>query len=480
MALACSHSTAPTGKARITGKFAGAFSAEQTFTVKVAVPNLVVGVSKQFDEYETKLTEDGSFSLSIPLFNAAYAILSINDNDKNYGAVFLSPDKETKLALSLNETDKIQIKVIKGQGLTPEEIDITNSLFVEFIQKKIDPNSLSELRFDMSPEEYMDYILQWTEKQISIIVGGGENLPENLKQMLNEQLKWYTYINYLFGYEDMVRYLYENQQTGKETDDAVFIPVKPDKTYYSFLRFFDFNNPPCFNNPDYPKIFQQILANSVLNIPRIDSLPLTDWLKEVKTIMAPLVGSDTGLFYDMLALHAYLQQLGESKPLSTGQIAEIKSFFKNPTYTDFIFAENDTLLKQAYSSNADNKKTVESIVSSYKGKVVVIDFWATWCGPCLQAMEDMKPMKAELKNKDVVFVYITDPSSPKDLWEKKKEEIGDEQYYLTDDEIKYIKICFGINSIPTYLIFDANGELKNKFSGFPGVEEMRKMIEKLL
>jgi hypothetical protein len=95
-------------------------------------------------------------------------------------------------------------------------------------------------------------------------------------------------------------------------------------------------------------------------------------------------------------------------------------------------------------------------------------------------MEEIKPVKENLKNKNVVFVYITDPSSSKDLWEKKKEETGDEHYYLTDDEIKYIKIHFGINAIPTYLIYDLTGALKHQITGFPGVEKMRKMIEELL
>jgi thiol-disulfide isomerase/thioredoxin len=478
MALACSHPTEPTGKVTFTGKFSGDFPAGQNYTVKVVIPNLVIGgPSHQTDEYATQVSDDGSFSLSIPLFCDALGMLVINEND--CGAFFLSPDKEIKIELSPDDKNEIQIKAIKGIMIASEDLNKSNPLFMDFYQKVSDGSLLNDLRYDMSPEEYRDYIINKVKEQLSIVEKNQE-ISDYTKQALSGVMKLFV-VGQLFNYEGEIKQLYEGQQPEKEANIPAFTPVKPDKSYYSFLGFLDMNNPPLAIYPYYPRIYQYILNNKVLDIPRISEKPLSDWLKEVKTTLAGLVGSDTGLFYDMLALHAYLQQLEESsKPLSTSQIEEIKSFFKNPTYTDFLFAKNDTLIKEMDSSKADNKKTVESIVSSYEGKVVVIDFWATWCGPCLLAMEKIKPIKENLKDKNVVFVYITDPSSPKDLWEKKKEETGGEHYYLTDNEIKQIKIRFGISAIPTYLIYDSTGTLKHQFEGFPGVEKMRKMIEELL
>jgi len=489
MALACFNLKAMTGKATLTGKFLGSFPIEKTFSVKIAVPNLVEGASRQFDEYETQLETDGSFSLLIPLFSPVYAMLTIND--ENLGAFFLSPDKETKIDLSLTNTNKIQAKVIEGQELTIDDLEKINEPFMKFGLKLRDPlNSLSELRWNMAPDEYKNYILQWTDKQIAAIVDENKNLSDNLKQLLHGDLKWKTFTGYLFNYEDITRGLYEKGKNNNTT----FIPIKPNKTYYSFLNYFDWNNPPVFNDPAYSIMFKRILIDSILNIPDLEkNQSLVNWLKEVKMTLNPLIGYDSGMFYDMLALHAYMKQLDEDlKPLSIRQIEDIKTYFKNPTFAKYLFVKNEALMKHITQTKfpsiiketpvVDKENLMDAIVSSYKGKVVVVDFWATWCVPCLESIKLFKPLKEDFFNENVVFVYITDESSPKELWKKKIQDITGEHYYLTKEESKSISNSkqYSFDKIPTYMFFDSNGVLKNKISGYPGNEEMRKMIEKLL
>jgi thioredoxin-related protein len=97
-------------------------------------------------------------------------------------------------------------------------------------------------------------------------------------------------------------------------------------------------------------------------------------------------------------------------------------------------------------------------------------------------MQTSRELKQDMLNKAVVFVYIADTSSPKKLWEKKIPGIGGEHYYLTGEEWESISYSdkYGFEGIPTYLVFDKNGELKHKITLYPGNDEMRSIIEKLL
>ena len=123
-------------------------------------------------------------------------------------------------------------------------------------------------------------------------------------------------------------------------------------------------------------------------------------------------------------------------------------------------------------------KVLPTILDRYKGKTVLIDIWATWCVPCRSAIEQMKPMKQELEGKDIVYIYLTSPTSPFQDWEELIPEIHGEHYYLTEEQLNHILQQYGEQAYPTYAIYNPKGERTYLTTGFPGVEAMKKELEK--
>lgn len=124
-------------------------------------------------------------------------------------------------------------------------------------------------------------------------------------------------------------------------------------------------------------------------------------------------------------------------------------------------------------------KILETIVGEYKGKVVFVDFWATWCMPCLKAMQSMKAIKPQMKEQGVVSVYISNASSPKEKWANMLPNIGGLHYYLEEDQWRVIVDQYNIAGIPTYMIFDKAGAKTYESAGYPGNETILEELGKV-
>ncbi|WP_276480537.1 TlpA family protein disulfide reductase [Paraflavitalea pollutisoli] len=109
---------------------------------------------------------------------------------------------------------------------------------------------------------------------------------------------------------------------------------------------------------------------------------------------------------------------------------------------------------------ANSDKFFDELMKPFKGKVVYIDFWAPWCGPCMREMPASKKLQQALKGKDVVFLFIG-LSCSKASWENTIQEKGftGEHFYAGENEAKMLAEKFNISGIPRYVLVDKQGNV---------------------
>jgi thiol-disulfide isomerase/thioredoxin len=113
--------------------------------------------------------------------------------------------------------------------------------------------------------------------------------------------------------------------------------------------------------------------------------------------------------------------------------------------------------------NAVDGQTID--VGSSKGKIFVIDFWATWCGPCIAEMPHMKELYADYRQKGVEFIGVSlDQPEAQGGLEKllayvDENDIAWPQYYQGAGWESEFSTSWGINSIPCLFVVDHEGRL---------------------
>jgi thiol-disulfide isomerase/thioredoxin len=119
-------------------------------------------------------------------------------------------------------------------------------------------------------------------------------------------------------------------------------------------------------------------------------------------------------------------------------------------------------------------------LSSYRGKVVLFDFWATWCGPCVAMIPHEREMVEKMKGKPFALLGVNVDEEKADFvsFMGDKDKMPWDHWY--DGSKGPVAKMFKVRAYPTMYLIDAKGIIRKKWIGSPGNEVLDKAVEELV
>ncbi len=162
----------------------------------------------------------------------------------------------------------------------------------------------------------------------------------------------------------------------------------------------------------------------------------------------------------------------------TGDGSFLRPIIEKPNVSSIDGCTYDLVLKDI----TGNGLSLAEVIEKHRGKVIYMDMWASWCGPCRKEMPASRWLKDRLDSDGVIFMYISSDRNESD-WKRavKEYDLGDigENYRIVSAESKFLtEIKF--RYVPRYLIFDTDGRLVNPDAPRPSSSEILNEIDKYI
>lgn len=114
--------------------------------------------------------------------------------------------------------------------------------------------------------------------------------------------------------------------------------------------------------------------------------------------------------------------------------------------TNFVASETDKIILSGLDS-----KPID--LNQYKGKTLFINFWATWCKPCIEEMPSIQKMQEKLKDENIVYLFASDETL--EQIEKFKQKYAYPFHFVKAENMESLNIM----ALPTTYIFNPAGKL---------------------
>ncbi|WP_052181082.1 TlpA family protein disulfide reductase [Alistipes sp. ZOR0009] len=157
--------------------------------------------------------------------------------------------------------------------------------------------------------------------------------------------------------------------------------------------------------------------------------------------------------------------------------ADLKGFMEKIRLSLIDYKEGTPAYNFTYADTSGRNVSL----SDFKGKVVLVDVWATWCGPCKKELPSLNALEQEYEGKDVVFISVsTDSKKDLEKWKAfvKEHHLGGVQLFAGENST--LSKDYRINGIPRFMLFDKKGAIVTVDAPRPSNPDLKYLINNQL
>lgn len=432
-------------------------------------------------ENKVPVNKDGSFNFNIEIFKPTTFYIYAPTTFK----IILAPGKELSAIINLREVSRRNGRYMKKNLSQGEEIYFSGylaGLNTELNNTSIKTNLQGDYEktfkeiWNMTLEQCNSYYMAKYDSIIQLI--DKAKISDACKKILRIETSLSAVQALYTSQTDIARaYAIINKLNSKDGDEYMKTHnTDLPKEYWECIRRF-----PLINIPEILYSTElSYAARIIYYITKINNSSIQEAL-----------GTNEGILVNLIAFQQAGLKLKDLTPLNEEELNKLRSY-NLPAWQEIMEKRNKDLIafleknkkETGYTVNevgeVKNKDLFYSLTHKYKGKAVLVDFWATWCGPCKSAMHEMQPMKEELVGKDIIYLFIAGENSPEVTWKNMIPNIHGEHVKLTNDQWNYLSKEFKIDGVPSFFLLDREGNIIWKSIGFPGVETVKEQILKAL
>jgi len=439
-----------------------------------------------------KIHEDGRFEGTIPMSYPQN--LQVNFKS-NWMPFYIEPGQTLSMVFNWNDFVMAERYRFKQSGYNFSNItfqgataDINTELTAFYAKlPELPTRILYNEQKTKEADEYKEFVktttANYTNRYNSLL--NDEKLSNRARKILkdNYQIEFATF---LMDY-DMNRRFEGKRQTSD---------------FYNFLQDIQMNDKELLSTPQFKIFINRFEFAGIFNANRVYHFDKEMSHEEMKIEMEKqdLERNDSiyikelkltpGIVYDVTKIRRLDFTFGQMMKDQKEGAEKFLTYLKENIQEPFLKEEAERIFNKNYPSEGhtayelpDTKeaKIFKDIITKHKGKILLVDFWATSCGPCVGSIKDQKGLREKYKeSNDAAFIFITSENeSPLQTYNDfVKEQELEHSYRISTNDFRSLRQLFRFNGIPKYIIVDREGRIwKENASSYSFETDLEEMLE---